>query len=592
MMKLIHVFLHLLLFVICGITNAQETSSVSIPFSTELTPDVTVMIPMRDGFLLPTDLYLPHPDAIGLPCILIRSPSGREGEWKSFAKIAKSGYVVAIQSTRSILDTEGKTLPFLTDGWGKLQDGYDTVAWLNKSPYTNGKIGTWGASALGITQLLMAPTQPPGLKCQYVVFAAASLYHHGLFPGGQLLKNQSENWLGLYARDTGIISHICQRPFYNDFWKQFDTVELAERIKVPAIHVGGWYDTFLQGTLTAFTSRQEKGGEGARGQQYLVIGPWTHFWPLNQNLGDFPVPEAGKKPPFDISPQRWFDYYLKGEDNGVNTLPPIIYYVMGPFDQTPSGGNIWRTAKRWPVPAILTPFYLSPDLGLQNRTSFESILSYLHDPQNVIPTLGGRNLFLESGPKDQRPIESRDDILVFTTPPLEEEIEVTGNLTAKLFVVTDQIDTDFVVRLCDVYPDGRSLLVADGNYRLAVMCRPDMMELQKQLAHRKRWQWDPFIELKSVKPLEIDVDLSATSLVFAKGHSIRISISSSNYPRFEKNMNVGLFGANSGSFKLAKNTIYMGKRYPSHILIPIVRNGNRWLVPRNSVNPPTSHTPS
>lgn len=512
-------------------------------------PDLTLKIPMRDGVELDADLYLPSPDARKLPCILLRSPAGRNSpHWKRLAQLAKEGYAVVIQDTRSAKDTSGKTFPFLSDGWGKLQDGYDTVEWLAQSPYTNGKIGTWGVSALGITQLLMAPSAPPHLQCQYILFAAASLYHHGIFPGGQFLKNQSEGWLGCYAHDTGVISYVCHRPFYNEFWKQLNSLEVSHRVQVPGILFAGWYDTFLQGTLCAFNARQNEGGEKAKGKQKLVIGPWTHFWPASQHFGDFKMPQEGSNPPHDLSPKRWFDHYLKELPNGIEELPQVSYYVMGPFDGAPSKGNVWRYSKIWPIPAHQTLFYLTPDFHIQTTLPHNGELSYSHDPNNVIPTLGGRNLFLESGPKDQKSIESRKDILVFTSDKLSEDVEVTGPLSATLFLNSDQKDTDIVVRLCDVYPDGRSILISEGGSRLGVTHFQNEEKIQK-----------------------ITIDLVATSLVFAKDHAIRISVSGSSFPRYEKNMNIGLLDTNTGKYQVAKNTIYMGEKYPSHITLPIPR---------------------
>jgi predicted acyl esterase len=533
-------------------------SAICPVFSEELKPDLQVMIPMRDGTELQTDLYLPTPDSRGLPCILLRSPSGRDVSWKGILELAQAGYVIAVQETRSAKDLEGKTLPFVSDAWGKLQDGYDVVEWLAKSPYTNGKIGTWGPSALGITQLLLAPTQPPSLKCQYVIFAASSLYHHGIFSGGQLLKNQAEGWLGYYARDTGVLSYVCQRPFYNDFWKQLNTLDVVEHVKVPGFFVAGWYDTFLQGTLDAFYSRQYEGGEGAKGHQKLIIGPWTHFWPRSTHFGDFEIPKNGEIPPFDILPKRWFDYYLKGVDNGMEKIPAVIYYVMGPFDGTPSSGNRWKTSDVWPVPATRTSLYLSSDHKLHRDPSLAGQLSYKYDPHNTISTIGGRNLFLESGPKDQRSIEGREDILVFTTEPLSDEMEITGPLSAILYFNSDQKDTDVVVRLCDVYPDGRSVLITEGGYRLGTRC---------YLTGEAR-------EFKPGVPTEVVIDLSATSLVFAKGHSVRLSVSSSNFPRLEKNLNVGVLGANSGESKVAKNVLHVGEKYPSRLILPVVPTEN------------------
>lgn len=518
-------------------------------FAEELTPTLTVNIPMRDGKMLPTDLYLPEPEAKNFPCILLRSPAGRgAAHWKPFAAIAKAGYVVAIQDTRSALDADGKTIPFLADGWSKLQDGYDTVEWLANSPYTNGKIGTWGSSALGITQLLMAPSRPPHLVCQYMMMSAASLYHHCLYPGGQFLKNQVEGWLGLYAPDTGVLHYISQRPFYNEFWQQFNALHVAHQVNVAGMHMGGWYDTFLKGTIDAYVSRQNHGDEGARGTQKLVIGPWTHYWPASQELGDFTIPAAGNQPQFDISPKAWFDYYLKGIDTGVKNLPNVIYYVMGPFDQTPSSGNVWKTSEVWPVPAVSTPFYLCPHHALQMHHSEDSKVSYLYDPSKPMETLGGHNLFLKSGPVDQRPNEQRNDLAIFTTPVLKEDLEITGDIKAKIYFTTDQPDTDIIVRLCDVYPDGRSILISEGGYRKAM------------LAVSKNQQ----------EPIEAEIDLWATSLVFAKGHAVRVTVSSSNYPRFEKNMNIGFLGCHHGKCNIAKNTVHMGKKYPSHILLPVI----------------------
>ncbi len=529
---------------------------IQVAFTVQI-PDLTVCIPMRDGTTLPTDLYFPDPDARDLPCILLRSPAGRQLPWPQILDLAKEGYVIAIQDTRNVLDADGKAFPFLSDAWGNQQDGYDTVEWLAKSPYTNGKIGTWGPSALGITQLLMAPTNPPHLKCQYVLMAAACMYHHALFPGGQLLKHQAESWLGFYARDTGVLSFVSQRHFYDDFWKQFNTLPVAHMITTPGVHVGGWYDTFLMGTLTAFQSRQNDGAEGARGQQKLIVGPWPHFWPLSKQLGDFEVPLEGYAPPFDISPKSWFDFYLKDIDTSIKELPSVIYFVMGPFDSS-SKGNVWRTANQWPVPSNETSFYLEKAGKLSSSIPESGEDSFIYDPLNPIPTKGGRNLFLPSGPMDQSEIEKRDDVLVYTTPPLEEDLEVTGYLKAQLYVKTNQPDTDIVVRLCDVYPDGRSILISEGGLRLGMI---------------------PYIQNRSLDlpsqndPIPITIDLWATSQIFAKGHAIRVSVSSSNFPRYECNPNIGILDSHSGKFRQAKNRIYFGTHFPSRLLLPVVRNG-------------------
>lgn len=514
---------------------------LQISFADEIRPNVSLLIPMRDGTELPTDLYYPpHSEGERLPCILIRCPPGRKTKpWQACCSLAQSGYVVAIQDTRSSIDKEGKTLPFFSDGWNKEQDGYDTVEWLAKSMFTNGDVATYGFSAAGITQLMMAPSAPTSLKCQYIGMAWGSVYHHGIFPGGQALKNQVEGWLGYYAPHPDVIKHVLSQPNYNEFWQNFNTLSVSHRVNVPALLYTGWYDTALQGTIDAFISRQHKGADGARGKQKLVIGPWTHYWPMIMTIGDFAVPEHAHNAPIDISPSRWFDHYVKGIYNGVDKVPEVTYYVMGPMDGTSSIGNKWKHATSWPVAADETRFYLTGEGKLSTVSPYETReMAFDYKPESPVPTAGGRNLWLESGLKDQAEIEKRDDVLVFTSDELTEDVEVTGPLKAELWVSSNQKDADFVVRLTDVYPDGKSLLIADGLTRTGPLESVDCTAG----AHK------------------ITVDLWSTSMVFAKGHKIRISVSGSNYPQYECNK------------EAAKNKIHVGGDMLSAIILPVVKN--------------------
>lgn len=521
-------------------------------------PHLTVMIPMRDGTELATDLYYPDGKPSKLPCILMRCPSGREAyPWRKYTELTQLGYVVAMQDTRSSADKEGKNIPYWADGWGNEKDGYDTVEWLAKSAFTNGRIGTFGFSAVGITQQMMAPTAPPSLKCQYIGVAAGSLYHHAIFPGGQLLKNQVEGWLGLYAKDPGIASYLSTQTHYNDFWQNFDSISAAGEVTAPAIHYGGWYDTFIQGTLDAFVSRQTKGKEGARGKQKLVIGPWTHAGPSSIDLGDFKVPENGREIPSAFSPQNWFGHYLKEEEKGFDKIPPVTYYLMGPFDGSSSSGNVWKSAEEWPVPAENISFYLGEQNSLTATppTIKSSDYSYAYDPENPAPTIGGRNLFLQSGPMDQRPIEERGDVILFTSPPMAEDLEITGRLFAKLYFSSDCDDTDIAFRLCDLYPDGKSILITDNIFRTGL----------PGSEHRG----EPKAEQMS--PREVELDLWSTSIVIAKGHRLRVSITGSNYPRFEKNDNKGILNIHKQTPIIANNKIHIGTLYPSQVILPIVK---------------------
>jgi predicted acyl esterase len=516
-------------------------------------PVLSVEIPMRDGVKLPADIYLPEEGAQNLPCILIRAPNGRLTHCKALAPLALKGYAVVIQDTRSCIDSEGKTMPYLADGWGTQQDGFDTVQWLSKSPYTNGKVGTLGASAQGITQLLMAPSCPPNLVCQHIGVAASSIFDQGIFAGGQLRKHQVEQWLNYYAPHPSVLDEVASQPSYNDFWSRFDTCKVAHRVEVPAIHHGGWYDTFCQGTIDSFLSRQKNGGPGARGNQKMIIGPWTHFWPESKELGDYPVPVAGQQAPVDFSPDRWFEYYLKGIDNGIDAIPAVTYYVMGPFDGSPSSGNVWRTAETWPPEATQTSLYLEASGKLVEKSPDQGSIDFCYDPANPCPTLGGRNLFLKAGPVDQRPLEERDDVLVFTSEPLKGDTEVTGRITAQVLFSTNVKDTDVVVRLTDVYPDGSSVLISDGIRKLS----------------------DVFPEGHTVGkprgPRYIDVDLWSTSMVFAKGHRIRVSISGSNYPRFDRATNLPRYTVATEPYPIAKNSVHVGGVRGSRIILPIVR---------------------
>lgn len=517
-------------------------------------PTHTVQVPMRDGTLLPADIYLPNENARSLPCILIRSPAGRRQMTAlTYTPLVEHGYAIVIQATRSFMDSAGKTLPYRSDGWHEHQDGYDTVEWIAKQSWNNGKVGTLGFSAQGITQLLMAPSAPPSLKCQYIGVAAPTLRDHAIYPNGKLLKHQVEAWLGYYAGDTGVFNFAENQQFYDEFWEEFDSLKVVERVKVPAIFQGGWYDIFIQGTLDAFVARQEKGGIGARGKQKLIVGPWTHFWPSVIKLGDFEMPANAQQPPIDTSPLRWFDHYLKEQLNGIENIPPVTYYVMGPFDGSPSSGNVWRFADQWPIPAIEKIYYLNSNntLTSEKPAAPSKDAEFVHDPAKPVPTVGGHNLFIDSGPMDQQSIESRNDVILFSSEPLKEDMEVTGKIKMHLFVSSNCCDTDFAIRLTDVYPDGRSILITDGTYRTG------LLSLQNQ-------QRDP------AKMHEIEIDLSSTSIVFAKGHRVRISISGSNYPRYELNTNKGILGKNIKEDAKAHNRVYYGLDAPSRLILPVV----------------------
>lgn len=492
---------------------------------------MTIQVPMRDGLELQTDLIIPKNLEGPHPCILIRTPYKAHLSNESYANMAHLGYVIAIQSLRSSTYSEDYPEPYMQDAWGALQDGYDTIGYLANSEYTNGKIGMFGASAMGIVQLLTAPSNPPYLKCQFIQMATPSLYHHAAYIGGKFCKHQIESW---FAKEAPLAyEHMLQHKEYDAYWEQVDALKKAENVEIPALHYGGWYDIFSQGTLDAFTSWQNEGGEGAKGKQRLIMGPWTHWGTKPKTFGEFPIPDNSLSFSESEVIHSWFDYHLKDNLQALDHHAPILYYAMGPLDGTESKGNQWKSAKNWPPEHQKQMHYFTKSYQLSEKRPLFRKHSYKlkHDPENPVPTIGGRNLYLTSGPYDQSPNESREDVLVFSTDLLEKDTEITGRILANLFVSSSAPSTDVAISLTDVYPDGKSVLIAEG--------------IQN-------------IKCPGNEVVAATVDLWSTSMVFAKGHRIRVNIACSNYPHFDKN-----------AFE-ADNVIHVGTKHPSHLLLPAI----------------------
>lgn len=523
-------------------------------------PAVTLMAPMRDGVKLATDIYLPSTNATNLPCILMRTPYGKGRYNREVGSMAAWGYAVAIQDLRGRFDSQGKSMGFESDGRGELQDGYDTVQWLAKQPFSNGKVATIGASAMGITQNLMALSAPPALTCQLIIFAPSSQFHEAAYVGGVLRKNQVEGYLNNQAHPDAL-AKVLAHPRYDEHWVGLDATAHVAHVQAPAVHIGGWYDTFCQGTIEAFLARQERGGEGARGRQYLVMGPWTHGGPGKIKFGEFDLPRTARALPggmrVDTLAQQWFEHNLRGVVAAVEKWPRVAYYVMGPLGERNAVGNEWRTADRWPVPARPVDYFLAADGEmLPGEPTHDGESGYLYQPTDPTPTLGGRNLYLPAGPMDQRPIERRSDVVTFTTATLDKHTEVTGRVTATIWVSTDQPDTDVALRLCDVYPDGRSVLIAEGIARVS-----------KQ---RAAGDANAAPARDFARPTPVEVDLWSTSMIFAAGHRIRLIVSSANYPRWEANRNTGLPDDAAQPPRRANNAIHFGKAHPSRLILPVV----------------------
>lgn len=508
-------------------------------------------VAMRDGMELATEVFLPEGEG-PFPATLLRSVYGRGFASQHAKPFNEKGVALVVQDTRGRGDSGGKDMVFLTDGWGELQDGADTIAWIREQPWCNGTVTTMGGSALGITQVLMAGATQD-VAAQSMLVAASDFYGQLSYQGGVWRKYLCENWLAMQG-STHVIDLWKEHPKRDAFWEQFNATARASEITAPGLHIGGWWDIFAQGTLDSFTSRQYEGGDGARGNQMLVMGPWLHA--PTREAGDLTLPETYNYP-FTQLEREFLDYWNLGTDNGVMDGPTVRYYTLGDVENPDGPGNEWREADAWPpFPTVDTPYYLAPGNALATvAPPGANMISYRYDPADPCPTMGGANLFahvLPTGPKDQRELNGRGDVVTFMTPVLEEAVEITGRVRVVLYVSSDAPDTDFTAKLLDVYPDGREILMLDNIQRVRFR--------------------NGFEEADPLPPGEvgrIEIDLWSISLIVDEGHRIGVQISSSNYPRFEKNPNTGADFPDDDDLRVALNTIHFGGEYPSALVLPI-----------------------
>jgi len=514
----------------------------------------TVKLPMRDGVRLATDVCLPHGDG-PFPAILVRTCYNKTGMASLGADGVRRGYAVVIQDTRGRFASEGDNLPFETDGWwGGRQDGLDTVEWMARQPWC-GKIGTLGGSALGITQLLLAGTGTDLVKAQVIHVGAGRAYADLAFTGGAFRKALVEGWLTMSLFSPEALRKWTVTDIYNETWRERDLSLRYGKVHTAAVHVGGWYDIFSQGTIDAFLGYQNHGGRGARGRSKLVMGPWTHSV-FNNKAGDLTF-RNGSTPPGRVANQwAWLERHLKDVRNGVDDEPAVTYYTMGDTSDPQAPGNEWRRSSTWPPRGLRTQkLYMTTEWGLSYAKPREpGSLDYVYDPQNPVPTTGGPQLTLPAGPRDQREVEKRRDVLVFSTEPLAEPVEVTGRVSLNLYVSSDCPDTDFVGKLCDVYPDGRSFNVCEGIRRARF---------------RKSFSKPEF--MTAGKVYRIPVDLWSTSIVFNRGHRIRVHVTSSNAPGWDPNPNTGEPFRASKRFRVARNRVYVGGNNASYIELPMAK---------------------
>ncbi|MBI5877882.1 MAG: CocE/NonD family hydrolase [Chloroflexi bacterium] len=550
---------------------------------------------MRDGTILRGDLFLPDGDG-PFPALVERTPYNKEnspemqvGGPKFFAA---HGYAVLVQDVRGRFKSGGKFIPFHDDGWGPNRDGYDTIEWMAAQPWCNGSVGMIGGSYAGATQYRAAPTRPPHLRALYSRESSANyrdewVYHGGAFELGFMLSwtlARTKDGLAAGAPDEeraarrgqveGALADIAQwyghlplypnplvaglDDWYNDylanpadgpFWWPWNIDQKFQEIETPIVHLGGWFDIFLAGTLKNYVgTRQKARTPAARAAQRLLVGPWIHG-PWNMATGTQGEIDFGADSTRDYNAIRlpWFDHWLKGAPNGVPGEQPVQLFVMGE--------NRWRGFDEYPVPGAHDAAWhlrdggqLTPDAP----SGAEHADGYVYDPLDPVPTRGGNTLGLPGGSFDQRPIESR--CLVYTSEPLSADLTIIGDVKCILHGMSTAPDTDWVVRLTDVHPDGCSRLLCDGILR----------------ARFARSATEPQL-LEPNQVHELTVDLWATANTFKAGHRIRVAVTSSSFPRFDRNLNDGaLNNAASATPQTAYNTVFHDAARPSRIMLPVV----------------------
>lgn len=571
---------------------------------------------MRDGTVLRANVYRPDDGGAGTyPVLLTRLPYGKDLPGASLvldpSQAARRGYVVVIQDVRGAFTSEGEWMPLLHEG----PDGADTVAWAAALPQANGAVGMFGASYFGYTQWAAAHQRPEALQAMAPMFTWADadepgasnvtrygvhelglqagwLLDWGLDPLARRYRGQPEA-LGraahalareIDALPKGGYAELPLDPFgplarvgldapmrislrqrADEAMAAMTRIANAYALDVPVLHIGGWYDVFLAGTIANFTRMRAAGNT----RQWLVIGPWTHG-NVQRAQGDldFGFASAGALIDLQIDLMslqlQFFDMALKGAQNLFATQPPVKYFEMG--------ANVWKTSATWPLAGATARAWYLHGRGRANGASGDGLLSaerpadepadaYTYDPAHPVPAVGGPTLLpsvLRSGPRDQRTVEAREDVLVYTSAPLDRALEVTGPVRTVLYVMSDAPDTDFVARLVDVYPDGTTIPLADGITRMRYR---EGVEREAP-------------PLQSGNVYRVEIDLWATSIAFQPGHRLRLDVTSSSFPRWERNLNTGGDNYATTVMRPARQTILHDAEHPSHVILPVVERAD------------------
>ncbi len=544
-----------------------------------------VEIPVRDGLKLKADLYLPQGSG-PWPVIVERTPyNKRDCKYVQAPYFAERGFAVLIEDVRGRNRSPGDFNHFFDEGWGERKDGYDTVEWAGTQPWSTGKVGTMGLSYTCFNQNLMVVTQPPHLKAIFCADSASNWYKDMVYPGGVLYQGtvswqfdrfaelRSEDWANWHRRridthqsywqawESPRMADYFSHTLYDDYWRKLAPDEHVDKIIVPAYYMSGWYDRYPLSATKMFNLIREKGGSDlARKSVKLIIGPWLH--------GGAPIVRDRVIGETDFGPEaavayaalrvRWFDYHLRGIDNGIMKESPVRIFVMGT--------NKIREENEWPLArAVQTKFYLNAshsgsveslnDGSLSNQISppSEKADVYEYDPKNPLPSIGG-DLFIEpKGVRDHRPVDQKS--LTFTTSPFTEDTEITGLPSVELYASSTANDTDFVVTLVDVRPGGYAAYLRQNILRAS---RRESLEKPTPITPGKIYK--------------ITIPMFPISNVFLKGHRLRLTISSSSLPRYLPGHNKFMLNSeeDTAAWIVAKNKIYHDAQHPSALIAPVV----------------------
>jgi putative CocE/NonD family hydrolase len=576
-----------LILLTCAL-HAAETFEVTIEHG--------VTTKMRDGVTLRADIYRPKGDG-KFPVLLQRTPYNKSNVVSFGARAAARGFVVIVQDVRGRYSSEGEWYTFKNES----NDGYDSVEWAAALPYSNGKVGMFGGSYVGATQMLAAIAHPPHLAgiCPVVT---ASNYHDGwTYQGGAFEQWFNESWTSGLAEDTfnrlvtanvnalqgiqklpltnyplfnftdssaSLYSSKTLAPYfldwlshpdYDDYWKQWTIEDHYSDINVPALTIAAWYDIFLGGSLRNFVGTRAHGGDAARAGQRLLVIIGGHAG-SGRKIGDVDFGTAAAQFDEDEVTLSWYEYLFKGVRNNFAKEKPVKIFVMG--------RNQWREEDDWPLArARSTKYYLHSN-GAANSAHGSGTLSaatplkespdhYVYDPANPVATIGGPlccdGSHEPAGPRDQRPVEARGDVLIYSTPAFAEDTEITGPVSLELFARSSAVDTDFTAKLVDLAPDGFAQNLTEGIIR----------------ARYRDSQEKPAL-MTAGRIYKLTIDLWSTSNVFLKGHVLRLEVSSSNFPRFDRNLNTGEAEGVGEKFVSATNTIYHDEAHPSALVLPLV----------------------